>query len=119
MGLVDDVTSVSEHINHLEVSILRRDSEGGCVVREVGAVSDSGVFEAGCQFIQLVQYHHGDPYLIIPDRVQMCVARVGLGLRQEILHHRYVSIVDGDVERADALKIKCLTLKGKCRHGRA
>lgn len=98
------MTSISEHINHLEVSILRRNGEGGCIVREIGTVSDAGEFEAGRQFIQLVQYHYGDPHLIIPDRVQMRIARVDLRLRQEILHHQYVPLVDGDMERANTLK---------------
>lgn len=78
MGLIYDVTSESEHINHLEVSILSCDGEGGCIVREIGAMSDAGEFEARRQFIQPVQYHHSDPYLIIPDRVQMRIARVDL-----------------------------------------
>lgn len=104
MRFFEEVASVSEHIDHLEVSTLRRNGEGSCVVREIGTVSDTGVFEAGSQFIQLVQYHYGDPHLVVPDRVQMCVARVDFWLGQEILHHRYIPVVDGDVERADTLE---------------
>lgn len=82
MGFLQNVTSESEHINHLEVSVLRRDGDGDRVVREIGAVSDTGVFEARCQFIQLVQYQYGDPHLIIPDRVQMRVTRIDVRMRQ-------------------------------------
>lgn len=104
MRLLQDVTSESEHIDDLEVSALRRHGEGGRVVRKIGAVSDAGVLESGRQFVQLVQYHHGDPPLIISDRVQMRVAGIDLRIGQQILDHGRVSLVNGDMERADALR---------------
>lgn len=105
MRFLQNVTSESEYIDHLETTVLCRYRERCCVIRKIWAVSDTGVFEARRQFIQLIQYQHGDPHLIISDCMQMRVARVDIWMRQQILDHRRVSLVNSDMQRTDTLKI--------------
>lgn len=105
MRFLQNVPSESEYINHLEMPALCRHRERRCIVRKIWTVSDTGEFEARCQFIQLIQYQHGNSRLIISDCMQMRVARIDIWVRQQILDHRRVSLADSDMQRADALKI--------------
>lgn len=110
MRLLQNVMPEPEHINDLKVSILRRHGERGCIVWKIGAVSDAGIFQPRRQFIQLVQYQYGDPGLIISDCVQMRITRIDIWMRQQVLNHCHVSLINSDVKCANTLREQTVRL---------